>query len=107
MLAARQVSRLPIGERRFDRVVVITAPDELKITRYAAKRSSGGGDSADAENDARRRLAHQIPDSEKAARADYVLENTGDLAALRAQVEDLWGRFKMESNKSLDEGSLK
>ena len=31
-----------------------------------------------ADADARLRLAHQIPDAEKAARADYVLENTGD-----------------------------
>ena len=40
------------------------------------------------------RLAHQIPDAVKAARADYVLENAGDKAALRAQVEKLWQRLQ-------------
>jgi dephospho-CoA kinase len=45
------------------------------------------------------RLAHQIPDAEKAARADYVLENNGDRAALVAQVAQLWERLRAESNK--------
>ena len=41
--------------------------------------------------EARIRLAHQIPDAEKAARADYVIENTGDLAALKARVMEAVG----------------
>jgi dephospho-CoA kinase len=53
-----------------------------------------------AEADARLRLAHQIPDAEKAARADYVLENTGDQSALHSQVVALWQRLREESNKS-------
>ncbi|MGB7547591.1 MAG: hypothetical protein WBM14_07575, partial [Terracidiphilus sp.] len=60
-----------------------------------------------AEADARARLAHQIPDAQKVARADYVLENTGDKAALRAQVEDLWRRLTAESNRLLQDESLK
>ena len=52
-----------------------------------------------AETDALVRLKHQIPDAQKAARADYVLENTADQAALRAQTVELWRRLKAESNK--------
>ncbi|HEY1159808.1 MAG TPA: dephospho-CoA kinase [Terracidiphilus sp.] len=92
--------------RRIDRIVVVTAPEELKIARYGARISSTSAGRAAAEADARLRLAHQIPDAEKAARADYVLDNTGDEAALRAQVEALWQRLKAESNKSLGEESL-
>src|SRR5271166_5544852 len=121
--------------RRLDRIVVVTAPDELKIARYAARispaeagrkagvpgdrssslgweagvpgdRSSSLGWEA-AEADARLRLACQIPDATKAARADYVLENAGDKAALRVQVEALWQRLQAESNKSPADGSLK
>lgn len=91
-------------ERRIDRVVVVTAPDELKIRRYVDR--LGVADTQRAEADARSRLAHQIPDSLKAARADYVLENNGDRQALRAQVEELWGRLAAESNKLLQRGSL-
>jgi len=62
---------------------------------------------ASAAADARVRLAHQIPDAEKAARADYVLENTGDIESLHAQVRELWMRLKAESNKFLEDESLK
>jgi dephospho-CoA kinase len=92
--------------RRFDRVVVVTAPDEVKIARYKAKSVSSGGDRKAAEADAQARLARQIPDAEKAARADYILENNGNLAALRSQVEELWKRLKAESNTFPRKGSL-
>ena len=93
--------------RRIDRVVVVTAPDEVKIARYAARVSPNGEAREIAAADARLRLRHQIPDAEKAARADYVLENTGDREALHAQVVELWGRLRAESNKFLEDESLK
>ena len=72
--------------RRIDRVIVVTAPDEVKIARYVARMAASGGTRAAAEADARTRLAHQIADAEKVAQADYVLDNAGDRDALRAQV---------------------
>jgi dephospho-CoA kinase len=82
--------------KRIDRIVVVTAPDDEKIARFVAR--VGEVDHEKAEADARSRLTHQIPDKEKAARADYVLENTGDMKDLRSQVELLWPRLKQESN---------
>ena len=92
--------------RRIDRIVVITAPDDVKIARFAARINPSGEDRAAAEADGRSRLAHQIPDAEKAPRADYILDNTGDLAALRAQVRQLWQRLKTESNSFSRDESL-
>ncbi len=102
--------------RRIDRVIVVQAPDELKIARYAARVTPNAANSnAPVANavgldaikaDARNRLAHQVPDAEKAAQADYVLDNSGDIAALRAQVEALWPRLQAESNKSGQKLSL-
>jgi dephospho-CoA kinase len=92
--------------RRIDRVVVVTAPDEVKIARYADRIAQSGGDRAAAEADARRRIAHQISDAEKAARADYVIQNTEDLASLRAQVGSLWQRLKAPRNNSSTHLSL-
>jgi dephospho-CoA kinase len=96
--------------RRIDRVVVVTAPDELKIARYVARVAPNTADQNAAvtnavdldtiKADARSRLAHQVPDAEKVAQADYVLDNSGDIAALRAQVAALWPRLLAESNKS-------
>jgi dephospho-CoA kinase len=85
--------------RRIDRVIVVTAPDELKIARFAARVGSDEPSRQAAAADARIRLTHQIPDAEKAARADYVLENAGDRDALRAQVVAVWQRLVAESNK--------
>jgi dephospho-CoA kinase len=93
--------------RRIDRVVVVTAPDETKIARYAARLSPDGVGSEAIQADARSRLAHQIPDATKAARADYVIENTGDLSSLRSKVQELWASLKAESNKLPTSESLK
>jgi dephospho-CoA kinase len=92
--------------RRIDRVVVVTAPDDVKVRRYVDRLGVAETQRAVAEADAWSRLAHQIPDSLKAARADYVLENSGDKQALRAQVEMLWRRLTAESNQILQSGSL-
>ena len=91
---------------RFDHIIVLTAPDEVKITRYAARAAMGGSDREAAVRDARVRLARQIPDAEKAARADFIIENTGDLAGLRGRVESVWEKLKAESNTRASGGSL-
>jgi len=85
--------------RRIDRVVVVTAPEELKIARYVARIDPSAAGRAAAEADARIRLRHQIPDAEKAAGADYVLDNSGSLDALRTQVAALWDQLRAESNR--------
>lgn len=92
---------------RIDRIILITAPEDQKIARYVARNGPAGSDRAKSEADARSRLAHQIPDSEKKGRADYLLENSGDIAYLRAQVERLWPRLKQESNLKTNRESLK
>ena len=93
--------------RRMDRVVVVTAPDEVKIARYIGRLGLDPTRRQAAAADARSRLAHQIPDELKAARADFLLENTETLDGLRSQVEELWQRLKAESNKVLKDESLK
>jgi dephospho-CoA kinase len=62
------------GEERFDEVVVITAPEELRRQRRGAFAS---------------REARLIPDAEKVARADYSYVNDGSLEDLDAFVAGL------------------
>jgi dephospho-CoA kinase len=91
---------------RFDHIIVLTAPDDIKIARYAARIAPAGPVREAAAADARIRLARQMPDEEKVHRADFVIENTADIGTLRAQVESLWRRLLAESNKNPSRGSL-
>jgi dephospho-CoA kinase len=84
---------------RFDRVIAVTAPDTVRIARYVDRVCSGKNEACRvaAEADARVRMSRQIPDAEKAARADFVIENGGDKAALEARVTEVWELLKAES----------
>jgi dephospho-CoA kinase len=91
---------------RFDHIIVLTAPEDVKVARYVSRIAAPGPAREAAVKDARIRLARQMPDAEKAARADFVIANTGDLESLRTQVTSLWQRLKAESNKTPLRGSL-
>ncbi len=84
--------------RRIDCVVLVSAPDDVKIARYVARLNPTAPTREAAEADARLRLAQQIPDAEKAALSDYVIDNSGDKAALYDQVANLWQQLKSKSN---------
>jgi dephospho-CoA kinase len=81
-------------QKRFDRIILVTAPEEVKIARFIARSSGGNAISeeqrAEFEEEARRRLARQISDDQKSALSDYVLTNGGALTELEWQVDQLW-----------------
>ncbi len=80
----------PGWRERFDRIILVTAPDGLKIQRFLSRILPGDVDPerrAAAERDARARLAAQIPDAVKAPRCDYILDNAGSLETARTQAE--------------------
>lgn len=79
---------------RFDRIILVTAPEEIKIARFVARSAAGNALSderrAELEEEARRRMDRQIPDEQKSALCDYVLTNGGALTELEWQVDQLW-----------------
>jgi dephospho-CoA kinase len=83
---------------RFDRVILVTAPEELKIARFVARCAAGEtltpGRLEKLEAEARLRLAQQIPDEQKSALCDYVLTNGGPMNELEWQVDQLWPILK-------------
>lgn len=84
---------------RFDRMILVTAPEELKVTRFLERSGATGETRAALEAEARRRLGFQLPDAQKAACCDYVLTNDGDLAALEAQVDRIWHDLNGKASK--------
>jgi dephospho-CoA kinase len=68
---------------KLDAVVVVDCPTEVALERLISQR---GFDRTDAEA----RIRSQISREERVKEADYVLDNSGDLAALEVEVEKLW-----------------
>ncbi len=66
----------------YDTVIVVQAPVELRLHRLAAR----GLD----EDTARARIAAQATDEQRRGVADVLLDNSGSVAELRAQVDAAW-----------------
>jgi dephospho-CoA kinase len=61
-------------EERFDRIMLITAPDDLRRKRVAAKLT---------DSEFSRRRSQQMPEREKIARSDFVFHNGGSRKELK------------------------
>ena len=110
----------PDWPRQFDKIILVTSPDALKVDRYLARAAevrlaevraadARVGDTISPDRplsparpilsteeaqalaaDARRRIAAQIPDAEKIPRSDFVISNTGTLADLELQIRRIY-----------------
>lgn len=64
-------------------VIVVDVPTDVAVERLVAHRGFS-------EADARARVANQISREERVALADFVIDNSGDLAHLDTEVERCW-----------------
>ena len=67
----------------FDRIVLVDAPRPLRLERLTRDRALG-------QNEAMNMIAAQMPAELKRARADFIIDNDSDVAALEARVDDVW-----------------
>lgn len=67
----------------YDEVVVVDAPEEVQVERLVEHRGM-------TEEDARARMANQASREERRAVATHVIDNSGTLDDLKAQVDALW-----------------
>ncbi|HWF15421.1 MAG TPA: dephospho-CoA kinase, partial [Acidimicrobiales bacterium] len=68
---------------KLHKVVVVDTPIDIALERLLAQR---GFDRTDAEA----RIRAQVSRAERVKEADYVLDNSGDRAALEREVDKLW-----------------
>jgi len=81
-------------EAAFDRVIVVSAPEADRIRRLRERDRRGKAE-------IRGILQAQWPLPDKVARADYVVDNGGELGRTRQQVKNIWADLKNQ----LDTGS--
>jgi dephospho-CoA kinase len=70
------------GQKEFDKVIVVSAPEDVQRTRVLS-RPGMTEDKLDSI------LERQMPDAEKRARADFVIDTGGDLSTTEAQVRHI------------------
>lgn len=88
---------------RFDEVIVVAAPENVKITRFVERASAGrslsAGERAALETDARKRLEAQrqgqTPDEDC-----IIVRNSGDRTALQARVTDVWRALERMASRN-------
>lgn len=70
---------------QFDQVVIVLAPEPLRTQRLI--------DRGLAERDIAARMSKQASDDQRRAVANFVIDNSGSLAQLRAQVQNVWNQI--------------
>jgi dephospho-CoA kinase len=94
--ASRTAGTLDCQER-FDRRILVTAPEGLRIARYVARIGGANPDAAKRaalEREARERMAAQMPDEEKMRLSDAIIRNDGSLEELTRQTEGIYRELR-------------
>ncbi|MER7797851.1 dephospho-CoA kinase [Microbacterium sp. NPDC096154] len=71
------------GAGEWDRIVVAHAPVDMRVARMVAHRGMS-------EDEARARVANQVPDEERLKLADVVIDTSGTMEETLAQTDALW-----------------
>jgi dephospho-CoA kinase len=74
-------------QEAFDRVIVVSAPEAVQVRRLRDRDHRAGAEIQGI-------LAAQWPLKDKMARADYVVDNGGDLNHTWDQVKNIWGKLQ-------------
>jgi len=89
---------VPGWRDRFDKLVLMTAPKELRLARYVHRLTEGRPvlveQKTALEQDGRRRIDQQIDDEEKIPFCDFVIENSGTMEELDRRVRDAWAKLR-------------
>ena len=85
------------GRARFDRLIVVTCGLQQKVARFAAR---AGIPWETAEREVHRRMAAQMPEEEKAALADYVIDNGGSREQAEQRVAEIWTELRAAAEAS-------
>ena len=78
------------SHKRYDRLILTVCPPELQIQRYVEREGA-------TEDEARERLARQIPLDDKKKFADYIIDTSGAKAETERQVRQIYLQLRKEA----------
>ena len=78
--------------RQMDGVILVTATPEIQVARLTARNHLS-------RDQAQARLASQMPISQKAPFARWIIDNSGDLANTRAQAVKVWNEIQATAGR--------
>lgn len=78
------------GRERYDRIVLAYCPPEVQVERFIAR--EGG-----TEEQARARMARQMPLNEKIPFADYLIDTSGSKADTESRARAVYAKLKAEA----------
>jgi dephospho-CoA kinase len=84
-------------QQRFERRILVTAPEPLRIARYVARIAGPHPDEAirrALEAEARERMAAQMPDEEKMRLSDTIIRNDTSFEDVRRQTEAVYRELR-------------
>ena len=73
---------------RYDRIIVVDVSRKIQIARGMARGMT--------HDEVVRRIAHQLPREERLRHADYVIDNSGDTEAARAEVRRVFDALRAD-----------
>jgi dephospho-CoA kinase len=97
LFEASRTARTLDWQERFDRRILVTAPEALRIARYVARIGGANPDAtkrAALEREARERMAAQMPDEEKMRLSDAIIRNDGSLEDVTRQTEGVYRELR-------------
>lgn len=79
------------AKKQFDRLIVVTCGEGQRIARFAARQTLRHEEAA---AEVQRRMAAQLPDTEKIKAADFVIDNSGSMNHTLDQVQQVWDQLQ-------------
>lgn len=76
------------GKERYDRIVIVDVDPATQLARAIGRGMS--------REDAERRIAHQLPRTERLRYADYVIDNSGDMHAAEAETKRVFEALRSD-----------
>jgi len=104
---ADRMGTVPGLPLRFDQIVLVIAPEPVRIARYVERvrkeRKMDGERDAESiaalEADAKLRIAAQIPDTEKIPLSNHIVDNSGPLQQTESAVRHIVQAWKLRKTK--------